>query len=167
MRRNEKKKILIAVTLLCTKLFFSAVRQQASLQIWLRREEVAVSISSFTPMIRSGIILLKSRIAIRVIVDNLRRENQLYLWLFVKMFWLYLGVIDSQSSSSAWVLSRASSPRVNKKRVKATLTPLVHLSLAIPASVLVGSCKIFPSNFFNRFCKCNCSGEESEDRVDT
>ena len=96
----------------------------------------------------AGIILLKSRIAIRVIVDNLRRENQLYLWLFVKMFWLYLGVIDSQSSSSAWVLSRASSPRVNKKRVKATLTPLVHLSLAIPASVLVGSCDIFPSNFF-------------------
>ena len=79
-----------------------------------------------------GIILLKSRIAIRVIVDNLRRENQLYLWLFVKMFWFYLGVIDSQSSSSAWVLSRASSPRVNKKRVKATLTPLVHLSLALP-----------------------------------
>ena len=34
----------------------------------------------------TGIILLKSRIAIRVIVDNLRRENQLYLWLFVKMF---------------------------------------------------------------------------------
>ena len=36
--------------------------------------------------LKAGIILLQSRIAIRVIVDNLRRENQLYLWLFVKMF---------------------------------------------------------------------------------
>ena len=40
----------------------------------------------FANDLKSGIILLKSRIAIRVIVDNLRRENQLYLWLFVKMF---------------------------------------------------------------------------------
>ena len=98
--------------------------------------------------VKTGIILLQSRIAIRVIVDNLRRENQLYLWLFVKMFWLYLGVIDSQSSSSAWVLSRASSPRVNKKKSKSDFDSTCALEFSYTGKCTSGKLRHFPFKFF-------------------
>ena len=69
----------------------------------------------FIFFLESGLTVMLDLCLNNVIVEILRRENQLNLWLLFRIFWFHLIMSKSLSENADWVLSHRPSARASQE----------------------------------------------------